>query len=240
MTWLYIPSPYVPEWAASTLPSALPDPTHAASLSWRGKSVQPQALSRAWKRGGFIRLLSGLICEPSTLEHGAARWIASCRATRASPTASPESAAARMTSDGCSTALSTFSIKAGLTPCSARTSRGTPTDSSPLPSRHWKDWAAALRSEFSARARPGRATEGSGSSSWPTATIAERRINRSVSPNARARPTLDLATEQWRSPSDPSKRGGSQHPDKRAAGGHTINLEDQAEHWMTPNAPTGG
>lgn len=46
-------------------------------------------------------------------------------------------------------------------------------------------------------------------------------------------------TEQWRSPSDPSKRGGSQHPDKRAAGGHTINLEDQAEYWSTPRASDG-
>jgi hypothetical protein len=43
----------------------------------------------------------------------------------------------------------------------------------------------------------------------------------------------------WRSPSDLSKRGGSQAPDKRMAGGHTINLEDQAEHWSTPKASNG-
>jgi hypothetical protein len=41
----------------------------------------------------------------------------------------------------------------------------------------------------------------------------------------------------WRTPSDPTKRGGSQPPSKRKQGGHTVNLEDQAEHiWQTPTA----
>jgi len=42
---------------------------------------------------------------------------------------------------------------------------------------------------------------------------------------------LDEQAEQlWRTPSDPTKRGGSQPVEKRLAGGHTVNLEDQAEH----------
>jgi hypothetical protein len=45
---------------------------------------------------------------------------------------------------------------------------------------------------------------------------------------------LNDEAEAWRSPSDISKRGGSQPMEKRQAGGHTVNLEDQAEHW----APT--
>lgn len=44
----------------------------------------------------------------------------------------------------------------------------------------------------------------------------------------------------WRGPSDISKRGGSQPVEKRLAGGHSVNLEDQAEHWMGPNVPNGG
>lgn len=32
------------------------------------------------------------------------------------------------------------------------------------------------------------------------------------------------------------KRGGSQTPAKRRAGGHTVNLEDVAEHWPGPQA----
>lgn len=53
-----------------------------------------------------------------------------------------------------------------------------------------------------------------------------------------SRRTMELAA-QWRTPSDLSKRGGSQRPEKRAAGGHSVNLEDQAEHWATPRATDG-
>lgn len=241
MTWLYIPSPSAQASAASTSASELLDPTRAASLTWRGKQAQSQALSRAWKRGGFIRLLSGLTCEPSTLAHGAAQWIASCLATRAKGTASRESVAALTMTAGCSTARSKSSIKAGLLCSSARTSRGISPDSSPLPSRHWSDWGAALRAEYSARLRPVRAIDASGSSSWPTATARMHKGGGDAVTRSDGKSRLDMldwAAEQW--PSDLSKRGGSQAPEKRKAGGHTVNLEDQAEHWMTPNVPNGG
>lgn len=45
---------------------------------------------------------------------------------------------------------------------------------------------------------------------------------------------LNDEVSQWRTPSDISKRGGSQDPAKRKAGGHAVNLEDQAEHWPPP------
>ncbi len=173
MTWLYIPSVSAQASEDSTSVCELPNPERAASLTWRGKPAQRQALSRAWKRGGFIRLLSGLTCEPSTLEHGAALWIASCQAIPAKETASPENGLVRTTTDGCSTARSRFLIKAGLKPSSVRTSSGIAQDSSLSPSRHWSDWAAALRSEFSARARPEQVIDASAYSSsqsdpWPT------------------------------------------------------------------------
>ncbi|WP_324695424.1 hypothetical protein [Novosphingobium sp. RL4] len=46
----------------------------------------------------------------------------------------------------------------------------------------------------------------------------------------------DAMLDRWRGPSDVSKRGGSQTPEKRMAGGHSVNLEDQAEHWAGPKA----
>lgn len=42
--------------------------------------------------------------------------------------------------------------------------------------------------------------------------------------------------ENWRTPSDPSKRGGSQPASKRKQGGHTINLEDQVHTQGKLNA----
>lgn len=75
MTWLYVPSASALASEPSTSESALLDPTRAVSLSWRGKQAQPRAWSQAWKRGGFIRLLSGLTSEPLTLDHGAASGL---------------------------------------------------------------------------------------------------------------------------------------------------------------------
>ncbi len=48
----------------------------------------------------------------------------------------------------------------------------------------------------------------------------------------------EVSARQWRTPSDPTRRGGSQPEAKRRKGGHTVNLEDQIEHegsnWPAP------
>lgn len=136
--------------------------------------------------------------------------------------------------DGCSTAPSTYSRPAGLILSSARTCRGTRADSSPLPSRHWTDWAAALRREYSARPKPVIPCGAIDCSSWPAVTVSTGGWERDR--NGNVYPTLEGVAADWRSPSDVSKRGGSQPAAKRRAGGHTINLEDQAEHWPGPAA----
>jgi hypothetical protein len=48
-------------------------------------------------------------------------------------------------------------------------------------------------------------------------------------------------SKNWSTPSDPTKRGGSQPEAKRRHGGHAVNLEDQAEHqnWLTPHGMAG-
>jgi hypothetical protein len=48
--------------------------------------------------------------------------------------------------------------------------------------------------------------------------------------------TLEGKAQNWRTPSDPTKRGGSQPEAKRREAGHTVNLEDQAEHQNWPTA----
>ncbi|WP_448732107.1 hypothetical protein [Agrobacterium sp. 22-221-1] len=52
------------------------------------------------------------------------------------------------------------------------------------------------------------------------------------------------SSSQWRTPTDDSSRGGPQNPEKRLAGGHRLNLQDQvqgiSELWYTPNVPNGG
>lgn len=69
---------------------------------------------------------------------------------------------------------------------------------------------------------------------WPSAKTSRGGWERDR--NGNVYPTLEGAAENWRGPSDISKRGGSQTPEKRQAGGHSVNLEDQAEHWSGPQA----
>lgn len=183
MTWLYLPpapstpSLSVPASEASnsdySLLTAIADRLSEASCTSKGKLLPSPAWSRRWKRGGYILRLSGLTLEPSTADRFADAWISSLRATRAKEIALPESAAANSTTAGCSIAPSTSSIKAGLQPSSARTCRGTLTGNSPSLSRHWSDWAAALRSEYSARPKPAIRCAGSDSSSWPSARTSD-------------------------------------------------------------------
>jgi hypothetical protein len=163
MCWLYVPgSP------ASNSASALPCPERGASLTLRGKPMPPRLLLRAWAMGHSVRLLSGLTLPPSTLDRCAASWIASLRATRASPTARSAETLGPTTTGSSSIRSCGSRTSAGLVVSSARTSQGTPTDSFTPSSLLWSGWATALRLEYSARPKSARPTTGSGSSLWPT------------------------------------------------------------------------
>ena len=57
---------------------------------WRGNCFPPQSWRRKWKKGGFIRHLSGATCEPSMADLGVASWIGSLAASRANLSQSRE------------------------------------------------------------------------------------------------------------------------------------------------------
>lgn len=260
--WLYlpsIPSPSAPESAGLTLGSVWQFRTLARSVTWRGKPLPPRAWLRRLKQGGFIRLLSGLTCEPLMLARGADAWISSLRAIRARATALPESGSASLTIAGCLIAPSKSLMPAGLVISSARTCRGTRTDSSPLPSRHWSDWAAALRAEYSARPKPETPCGASDCSSWPSARVTRGAYTRDQGDPNSPRPTLEGMAEQWMAPvaddtGTRSKRYGQggmalsmqvtnwaapRTSDTNGAGLHGdggIDLRTQAVQWAGPKA----
>ncbi len=62
--------------------------------------MQPRAWSAAWRKGGWIRRLSGTTCSPSTAQRGVEQWIASLRGSPANPGAGQETASAPTTSGG--------------------------------------------------------------------------------------------------------------------------------------------
>jgi hypothetical protein len=101
MSWLYVPES---AGSSSELRSSSPRPD--AWLMWKGKPFQPRSLSAAWKKEPWIRRLSGLTCEPSTLDRGVASWIASLRASRANPSAGPDAGRSLTTSIGSGTTCS--------------------------------------------------------------------------------------------------------------------------------------
>lgn len=199
--------------------------------------MPPRHWQRAWKRATWLRRLSGLTSEPSTLERGVESWIASLRAIRASRTASPESAAEPTTIASSSTRCCVSSTSAGLIVSSEKTSQGIRTDNSRPSSRHWSEWVTALRQESSARPRSEPATGESDCSSWPTARVERGGYTRDKGNPEQERLTLEGLAQQWATPQarDFENPGSLDRIAAQRAKGHGCrNLNDEAAHWQTP------
>lgn len=242
--WLYVPgisSPCVQASEASNSafcsPSAIGERMGAVYVTSRGKLQPQQAWSRRWKQGGFIRLLSGLTCEPSTLNLGMASYISSLRATHARKTASPESAPGQPVPASSPPKSAGSPRSAGLILYSGKTSLGTRTDNSQPSSHHWKGWATALRQEYSVRPKPATPCGASDCSSWPSpmAGAAGTDAYNAAGNSDFSRKAMELADEmisRWPSPkaSDPEKAG----PNMRGSKGD-VPLPGQAAQWEAPS-----
>lgn len=268
--WLYVPETSCPsalEQADSnsescSLSTAAPRLAEA-SVTWRGKHLPLPAWSRRWRAGGFIRLLSGVTCSPSTLEHGVASFISSLRATHARTTLSPESAPEATESGSLPRRSSGSPTSAGLILSSARTCRGTQASSLAPSSRHWSEWATALRQEYSARPKPETPCGASDCSSWPAPDTQNMRDGSNLRQitldamerGARRGVSLHHEAENWKSPAaqDPGitterlvdAEGNPWTPGQRAYDVETgrlaqSGLTQQAEIWNSPRTITGG
>lgn len=245
MTWLYVPeisSPFVPALADLNSGSVWLCRRLARYATWRGKSQPPRAWWRRWKQGGFIRRLSGLTCSPSTLDRGVASFISSLRETPARTTALPESGLDRTAIASSRPRSSGSPASAGLILSSARTCRGTPASSLQPSSRHWKDWATALRLEYAARQKPEIPCGASDCSSWPgpdatnrvrdEETLAKCADFRMRNAGQKTAPLyLAEVAQQWHAPraNDPEKRGQIANDPRNGIAG-------QAENWSSPKA----
>lgn len=206
MMWLYLPetySPSAPVSAASNSescsPSIVAERLAGASVTWRGKHRPPQAWSHLWKRGGFIRRLSGLTLPPSTAARGVAMFISSLAAIPVRTIPLPESAPGQTGNDSSPPKSFALPKSAGLIVSSAKTSRGTRTDSFTHWPRHWSAWATALRQEYSVRPELGTPCDASACSSWPNAKTASGGWERDR--NGNVYPTLAGLAEQREGPS---------------------------------------
>lgn len=255
MCWLHVPStclPSVPGMGDSNSGSDSPSPGLAASLTWRGKPMRPRLLSAAWKRGGWIRLLSGLTLEPSTADRGVASWIASLAATRASRSASPAGGSVSPTSGTSGPTSGGSSARSLRSGASSRTSATIYEWDSGRSGMTFDRWVIALRRACSRRGKSVRATNASGSSSWPTPRVTtsgmeasqsqlERIRNGEQSERGKGACKLEITVMLWPTPTSSDQNIFGKEPERRTETGRKqqICLNDMAQLWATPRASDG-
>lgn len=87
--WLYVPnckgSVSVPGSEESASDCTLPVEGSETSVTLRGRCPQRRSLLSAWKKASYLRVLSGLTCEPSIADAGVDSWILSTAEFHASP-----------------------------------------------------------------------------------------------------------------------------------------------------------
>ena len=235
---------YVPGLVASNSGSDSPALRQPSFAMWRGKSIAPRTWSRLCKRASWMRLLSGLTCEPSTASRGVDSWIASRRATRASRSPSRDHAAALAILAICGQQSRGSSASANPQSSFWRTSPAIcPLDSitsAPI----WEAWVTGLRQEYSRRRKLAHRTDGNGCSSWPTSAANDD--NKSVEAHLAMKQrmpggprntitSLQVATKAWTTPQahDVTERGIGQVPTSEAG---NACLARDAKHWPTPRA----
>jgi hypothetical protein len=215
--WLYIPGltscPSAPEWEPLTSESAWPFPALERSALLRSKPSASRNWYRGWKKVLWIKRLCGRILKPSMAAHGAAEWIASLEAIPVSRSV-PQACGSELTTPGTSSLTLPQSF-ATLSPSgvSSKTSPAILTSDSLKSPESYKAWATTLRRDCLQRRKLAQATDGSDSSSWPTARASDIAAGRTLNSQGH-----------------------------RVSGGQTFgaNLSDTSESWPTPTVQEAG
>lgn len=209
--WLYFPStssPSAPAAPVSISASSWQFQVLEASAWWRGKPSPARSWWQRWNKDCSLKLLCGAMPEPSTADHGAALWMASLAASRASRTALPDEKAE-------ATTRATSGQRRGAS-SSSRGRGSSSLKTSPACSRRgltkslersgfgetFESWAIRLRADCSRRQKLAQASgaNGSSSSAWPTATISNGGDNTnsiSVKERGHGNNLVGIATAMW-------------------------------------------
>ncbi len=164
-------SPFVPDTEALISDLAEQSQACAQSLLVRSKVSPARTWSLKWKRDSWTQLLSGRILKPSHGPSFTAAWTSSVAATRASHSAPPASASAPKTQDTSGRLSQPELLQCDQVPVSLKTSRDISALGFPTCCKTWQEWVTERRGAWRARVNAARLTSGSGSLSWPTATM---------------------------------------------------------------------
>lgn len=232
MGWLYVPesedSNLVSNWPWIRL--------FELCVMSSGKLLQRPFSWPGWQTRSYARRLSGIGSKPSTVNHGAARWIASLPDCPALHFLRPGSAEGSLMSVGSGPTCSESSTKPGLGSSSVRTSQGSETKDS-RPSQETLPAEGSMRSGVCSRRKelePPIAAKDCFSSPWPTPTASDSNSSGaacySTESGRHSGTTLtDAAVRLWATPkaSDPAKAG----PNMRGSKGD-LPLPAQAFRWQ--------
>lgn len=238
--WLHVPcasSPSVPGSECTTLDSERLSMLARCATS-SGKPLLPASWSRLWKRNAWMKRLSGLTSELSTLDRGVERWIAWWRDCPASPTAKPGSSAGTTTTGPSETeaapSLSSSASSPSVDPpwsSSKMSQPGLFKDGFDPLARNYADWVLRSKTRSSSlRKTLAHRTRGSGCGSWPTSRAED---GESCGNHPDATDSLTGAIRNW--PTAKVSAGGYSY----SRGDHfkpVLNLEGAAASWPTPAA----
>lgn len=246
--WLTVPTSCrcAPESAGSTSACDSLCQALARSATWSGKSIAPRSWRRVLSRVSWIKRLSGLTCEHSTLARGVESWMASLAAIRASRSASPGSSWARRIRD----IYGPTSVASLRSACpnsvSSRTWQHTSLWDSQPSDESSKRWAIALRRDCLRRRKSARRTRESDCSFWQTAVTPDTAKSRRQVGADHREPLLPMQAEQSSTAraseskeaatSDAAKDRGFIALCEQAAMWPTIRAEDAESAGNHPNA----
>lgn len=222
MTWLYVPSACAAASEGSILGSTSeprePDWEDLARCAWsRGKRSPSQHWRRKWSAAPWMRRLSGLTCEPSTLARGVESWIASLADTHASHSHPPASAVGSRTPVTYGQMSLAFCENADPQSAFLRTSPVICRSEHTKSSASFKRWATALRAHCGRRRKLGHPIDESGCSSWDCANAASfptpkaSDSKRAASPGERARKSPCLPAAVMMLPTPTASDYGTQN-----------------------------
>ena len=218
----------------------------------RGKPRASKSWHRGWKTGDFIQRLFGRMPEPSMADRGVAEFMESLPVIPASHSASQASDKELTTRDTSGPRFSASLAKWDPSSCSWRMSQDT------------FDWASTECSVIlpkSGSTRSGRLyerpmsephTEGSESSSWPTAVVGDSKscgaAAYSTESGRHSGTTLTDSIRQWPTPRaldgeiTESPETWGKRKEKKASQGINLHLSLQvaSRQWPTPRTITGG
>lgn len=241
--WLVLPRPFsLSALAMAGSTSPLDSVYHALerSATSSGKSRLRRYWQLAWRKVPYMRLLSGLTCEPSMAAVCAEGFLLSQPVIHANPSRWQESEQELLMSDICGHKFPASFGRCRLPWCSSKTSPDISASASKKSVSPYRSWVTRLRQDSLQRRKSVRRIAGSASSCWRTPRVADDNCDRvttqtlireSQRPNHQV--TLPMQARLW--PTARATDGSKGGLNQRGSSGDLM-LPSAAVQWPTPAA----